>query len=342
MNTKTFLSGYHQRQRRYYWVSGLLIILLGGLSVANLALGSTVYSLDTIFEVLSGKSVEGASFTLLNLRLPRVVVGLLTGIALGAAGNTFQSLLRNPLASPDIIGITAGSSSAAVFCLLVLNISGGIVSAIALLFGLAVAALIYLLSRGKGFSKGRLILIGIGIQSMLYAVIDYILLKSAPNDLPAAMRWLKGSLNGAQMDRVPLLLVAVVIGVVFILILSRRLQVMQLGDAVAFTLGVNVKVSYILFISLAVCLISFATSVSGPIASVALLSGPIASALVGRSHANTMLAALVGATLVLLADFIGQHAFAIRYPVGVITGLLGAPYLLLLLSKVYRKGGRIS
>ncbi|MNJ71556.1 putative siderophore transport system permease protein YfhA [compost metagenome] len=115
-----------------------------------------------------------------------------------------------------------------------------------------------------------------------------------------------------------------------------------MGDAVAFTLGVNVKVSYILFISLAVCLISFATSVSGPIASVALLSGPIASALVGRSHANTMLAALVGATLVLLADFIGQHAFAIRYPVGVITGLLGAPYLLLLLSKVYRKGGRIS
>lgn len=342
MNNRTFLRRYRQMQRRYWLISGLLILLIGCLCIAMLALGSTFYSLQTIFEVLSGKSVEGASFTLLNLRLPRVAVGLLTGMALGVAGNTLQVLLRNPLASPDVIGITAGSSSAAVFCLLVLNLSGGIVSAIALLFGLAVAAVIYFLSRGKGFSKGRLILTGIGIQGMLYAVIDYIVLKSVPNDLPAAMRWLKGSLIGVQMDRVPLLLAAVVIGVVFILLLSRRLQVMQLGDDVAFTLGINVKFSYVLFISLAVFLISFATSVSGPIASVALLSGPIAAGLVGRSNVNTVFAGLVGAMLVLLADFLGQHAFPVRYPVGVITGLLGAPYLLFLLSKVNRKGERFS
>ena len=264
--------------------------------------------------------------------------GLLVGIAFGIAGNTFQTMLRNPLASPDIIGVTSGSSVAAVFCILVLGLSGPAVSIISVISGLLVSMLIYLLSKDISFSGSRLILIGIGIQAMLQAAISFLLLKASQYDVPGAMRWLSGSLNGMTMKDIPTLFIVVMVFGIISLLFTKYLQVLELGDEFATTLGIRLNLVRIILILSAVFLIAFATSTTGPIAFVAFLAGPIASKIVGRGSSNVLASGLVGALLVLSSDMIGQYVFSTRFPVGVITGILGAPYMLFLLICINRRG----
>ncbi|WFR55686.1 iron chelate uptake ABC transporter family permease subunit [Anaerocolumna sp. AGMB13025] len=339
-NNLTILkTGYRSRHYRYLMVTLFLVILTLSLSIAMLLLGNTRYPLSVVIRVLLGEEINGASFAIGTIRLPRMLSGLLVGLAFGMAGSTFQTMLRNPLASPDIIGVTSGSSAAAVFCILVLKVSGGLVSAAAVIAGLFVAALIYLLSKGGSFSGGRLILIGIGIQAMLNAFTSYLLLKASQYDVPGALRWLSGSLGGAQMKDIPILFTVVIIFGVIIILLGKHLKILELGEQTALTLGVRTDVTRLLLVLSSVCLIAFATAVTGPVAFAAFLSGPIAARLVGIGTPNELPSGLVGASLVLGADLLGQFAFPSRYPVGVITGILGAPYLLYLLIRMNRKGG---
>ncbi|WP_069998699.1 FecCD family ABC transporter permease [Cellulosilyticum sp. I15G10I2] len=333
------LSGYHQRRLRWVVVTLILSILTLSLCVAALLLGNTFYPIDVVFRVLLGDQIQGASFTINTLRLPRMISGLLVGLAFGIAGSTFQTMLRNPLASPDIIGITSGSSAAAVFCILVLNASGSVVSITAVLSGLIVAALIYLLSRGGSFSGGRLILIGIGIQAMLNATISFLMLRASQYDVPAALRWLSGSLNGIRMSQIPSLACIVILFGILILLLGRYLKILELGEQSALTLGVRTDSIRLMLVLSSVFLIAFATAVTGPVSFVAFLAGPIATRLVGTGSANQFPAGLVGASLVIGADLIGQFAFNTRFPVGIITGILGAPYLLYLLIRMNQTGG---
>ena len=308
------------------------------LSVLVLVVGNTSYSFDTIFKVLSGEEIAGASFSIRTLRLPRMLAAVLAGFAFGISGSVFQTLLRNPLASPNIIGITSGSSAAAVFFILVLRQGGTAASAASVAAGLIVTALIYFLSQGGGFSGGKLILIGIGIQAMLNALISYMLQQAASNDVPSAMRWLSGSLNAVKLsDLVPLGL-TMILAVPLILLLGRSLSIMELGEQSALTLGVKTNLTRIVIVIAAVCLLAFATMATGPIAFVSFLAGPIAKRLSGSSIPHTLPAGLVGAILVLAGDLIGQNAFAIRLPVGVITGIIGAPYLIYLLIRTYKTG----
>jgi iron complex transport system permease protein len=320
-------------------VTIILTILTFLLCAAMLLLGNTWYSPETIIRVLSGEQIQGASFTIGTLRLPRMLTGLLVGMAFGIAGSSFQTMLRNPLASPDIIGVTSGSSVAAVFCILVLKISGAIVSAAAVIAGLLVTALIYLLSRGGSFSGGRLILIGLGVQAMLNAVISYLLLRASQYDVPGALRWLSGSLNGMRMANIPELLLIVVVFGFLIILLGKHLRVLELGEQTATALGLRADRTRLILVMCAVFLIAFGTAVTGPVAFVSFLAGPIAAKLVGTGASHTLPSGLVGASLVLGADLIGQFAFDTRFPVGVITGILGAPYLLFLLIRMNRMGG---
>jgi iron complex transport system permease protein len=329
--------GFHKRRVRFITVTVILAVITATLCSIMLYLGNTKYSPEIILRVLLGEEIKGATFAIETIRLPRMLAGLLAGMAFGMAGNTFQTMLRNPLASPDIIGVTSGSSVAAVFCILVLNVSGAVVSISAVVSGLSVAFLIYMLSRGGSFSGGRLILIGIGIQAMLNAAISYLLLRANQYDVPAAIRWLNGSLNGMQMKNIPGLFMVVLIFGCLLLLLSKMLKILELGEQSAITLGLRTDISRLLLVLSAVFLIAYATAVTGPIAFVAFLSGPIASKLAGSS--NTVTAGLTGAVLVLLADIIGQYAFDIRFPVGIITGILGAPYLIYLLIRMNRTGG---
>ncbi|GAB6087189.1 FecCD family ABC transporter permease [Alkaliphilus crotonatoxidans] len=332
-------SGYRHRRLRWIIVTLLLGLLVLALCVTALLLGNTVYSLDVVIKVLLGEQIQGATFAIATLRLPRMLAGLLVGMAFGMAGSTFQTMLRNPLASPDIIGITSGASAAAVFCILVLKASGSIVSISAMAAGLGVALLIYVLSSGGNFSGGKLILIGIGVQAMLNSFISYLLLKASQYDVPGALRWLSGSLNGIRMSSIPgLALIVIFFGLVIIL-LGRDLKILELGEQSAVTLGVRTNLTRIMLILSGVFLIAFATAITGPVAFVAFLSGPIAAKLVGVGSSNELPSGLVGAILVLGADLIGQFAFDVRFPVGIITGILGAPYLLYLLIRMNRTGG---
>lgn len=339
MRPSIIKEGYKKRRRRWTSITIFLIFITLMLASFALLLGNTFYSPEVVIRVLAGEQIKGATFAVATLRLPRMLAGLLVGISFGIAGSTFQTMLRNPLASPDIIGVTAGSSVAAVFCILVLKISGTIVSLAAVVTGLTVAAAIYWLSKGAEFSGGRLILIGIGVQAMINSLISFLMLKSSQYDIPSAMRWLSGSLNGIRLSQIPNLLIAVLIFGTAILLLGRQLKILELGEQSATTLGLNTNKIRLLLILCAVFLIAFATATTGPVAFVSFLAGPIATRLVGHGSSNQLPSGLVGAILVLCGDLIGQIALSTTYPVGIITGILGAPYLLYLLIRMNRSGG---
>lgn len=332
------MAGRTKRLRRYYLVTSLLASIAIALCCTMLMLGNTIYPASDVISVLLGEKIKGASFAVGTIRFPRMVAGVLAGFAFGAAGYVFQTMLRNPLANPNVIGITAGSSAAAVFCIIVLQASNAFVSIASIIGGLLTVILIFLLSKGTSFSIGRLILIGIGIQAMLNAVISYLLLIGRQNDIPAAMRWLSGSLNGAKLDDLYPLMLTVLIFAPILILFGKQLDMLELGEQAATSLGVDTNRTRLVLIISSVLMIALATAATGPIAFVAFLSGPIAKRLAGAGFSGIIPAGLVGIILVLASDLLGQFAFTVRYPAGVITGILGAPYLIYLLISMNRKG----
>ncbi|GHC78958.1 ABC transporter permease [Nocardiopsis terrae] len=338
---ETVARGRVRRARRRRVVIGVLAALIVLGFATTLMVGQTFYPPGDVVRVLLGQDVPGASFTVGRLRLPRAVLAVAAGLAFGLCGVTFQTMLRNPLASPDIIGISAGASAAATFAIVVLSLDGAGVSAFAIVAGLAVALAVYALSFKGGVSGTRLILIGIGVAAMLESLTSYILDRAAMWDLQEAMRWLTGSLNGATWNGALPVVVALLLLGPLLLGLSDNLSALQLGDDTASALGVRVDRTRLLAVVGAVGLISFATAAAGPIAFVAFLSGPIAARLVGSDGSLLVPSALVGALLVLVADFCGQFAFGTRFPVGVVTGVLGAPYLVYLIVRTNRVGGSL-
>ncbi|KLV23256.1 iron ABC transporter [Niallia circulans] len=329
--------GRTKRRRRFIIVTSLLAIIAFALCCMMLMLGNTIYPVGDVISVLLGEQVKGTSFAVGTIRFPRMVAGVFAGFAFGISGHVFQTMLRNPLANPNVIGITAGSSAAAVFCIIVLHASSTFVSIASIIGGLATVLVIFLLSKGTSFSIGRLILIGIGIQAMLNAVISYLLLIGQHHDVPTAMRWLSGSLNGVKMENLYPLMITVLLLAPIIILLGKRLDMLELGEQTAASLGVNTDRTRVVLVISSVLIIALATATTGPIAFVAFLSGPIAKRLVGIGFSSVIPAGLVGIILVLASDLIGQFAFVARYPVGVITGILGAPYLIMLLIRMNRK-----
>ncbi|MFC3996148.1 FecCD family ABC transporter permease [Nocardiopsis sediminis] len=319
-----------------------VVAVLAGLTVlvfaASLMVGRTFYPPGDVVGVVLGQDVPGASFTVGRLRLPRAALAVVAGLSFGLAGITFQTMLRNPLASPDIIGISAGASAAATFAIVVLSLGPAAVSAVAIAAGLAVAVVVYALSFKNGSAGSRLILIGIAIAAMLESFTNHILDRAAEWDLQEAMRWLTGSLNGATWNDVLPVTVALLVLAPVLLHRSGELALFPLGDDTASALGARVERTRLVAVVGAVGLVSFATAAAGPIAFVAFLSGPIAAGLTGRNGSLLIPAALVGALLVLVADLVGQFALGSRYPVGVVTGVLGAPYLVYLIIRTNRVG----
>ncbi len=322
------------RQRLTVAVLASTVLALVALT---LMLGQSFTPPAAVLRVLLGEDVAGASFLVGTLRLPRAMVLLLAGLSFGLGGVVFQIMLRNPLAGPDIIGITSGASAAAVFALIVLSVSGPVVSIIAIVAGLAVALLVYGLAARNGVAGTRLILVGIGVSAMLNSMTAYILSSAPAWNLQEALRWLTGSVNGAQLGEAASLLLALVLCGGVLLSQHRDLEALRLGDDTAAGLGVRVARTRITVIVAAVGVIATASAVTGPIAFVSFLSGPIAARIVGGGSLLVP-AALVGAVLTLGGDYVGQFLLPSRYPVGVITGALGAPYLLYLIVRINRSG----
>ena len=250
--------------------------------------------------------------------------------------------MGNPLASPDIIGVTSGASVAAVFGILVLKLPTGVVSLLAVVAGLLVSCLIYVLAQGGGFSNARLILTGIGMQAFLNAIISWLLLKASEYDVANALRWLSGSLNGVKLSEVLSTWDCSLCSRLWNPFTQSAVNDASDGRKSCGYSWCEIEngsfgfVFYFLFL-----LVAFATSVTGPIASVAFLAGPIAARLCGGGRTNMLSSALVGSVLVLASDLIGQFALPSRYPVGVVTGILGAPYLIFLLLRMNKKSEHV-
>jgi len=341
VSVDSLVAGRTRRSRRRILLTAGIGLSVLAVLVVSLMVGNTFYGPDKVLRVILGQQVPGASFTVGDLRLPRATLGLLAGLCFGIAGVTFQTMLRNPLASPDIIGISTGASAAAVAGIVFFSLSETAVSFVALAAALATAAAIYLLANKRGFAGARLILIGIGVAAMLQSVVIYVLSKADTWDLQTATQWLTGSLNGASWNSVAPLGIACAVLIPIFLLQERNLGLLRLGDDSARALGVRVQPTRVVLVLAAVGLLAFATAATGPIAFVALMSGPITARILGPGASLTLPAGLVGALLVLVADLVGQFAFGNRYPVGVITGVIGAPYLIFLLIRTNRSGGSI-
>lgn len=324
-------------------VLGLVVLVL--VLAWSVGAGDFPIPVPDVLAVLAGGGDPAHRFVIEELRLPRAGVALVVGASLGIAGALFQTFARNPLASPDVLGITDGASLGAVF-VIVMGSSGGVlatgmsslgVAAAALAGGLVTSAALYLLAWRRGIDGTRFVLIGVGLSAVMTAGVSWLLTKAAIYDLPAALRWLAGSLAGrGWAEAQPAVYGLLILGPVAI-ILTQTLRVMQLGDDSARGLGVRLQLAQGSILVVAVCLTAFAVSAAGPIDFVAFVVPQIALRLVGGSRPPLISSAILGALLVLTADTVSRVVFPTELPVGVVTAIIGAPYLLWLLSRVNRK-----
>ena len=318
-------------------VTVLLVILLVALALADLALGHRVYSMSDLLGVVWGQSDEGTRFVILQLRMPRTLIGCVAGIAFGMAGIGFQHLLRNMMASPDIIGITAGANTAAIFGIVVLGLSGMPLACLAVMGGLLTALLVMALAWRGSFDPTRLILIGIGVAAGFNALGSWLMIRSDQWNIQAATRWLTGSLADAQWTDLPILATTTLLGATLLLALDRNISTLQLGPEMAAGLGVRVSRVQFQVIIVGVLLLSVATATTGPISFVSFLSGPIAAVLVGRGASALIQSGLVGGCLVLGSDIVAQHLPTTQVPVGIITSIVGGPVLIAIMVLMTRR-----
>ncbi|RSD24011.1 iron ABC transporter permease [Amycolatopsis eburnea] len=319
-------------------MSAGLVVALVAVFALSLAVGDFPVPLGDLPGLLFGDGVGRAAYVVTELRLPRAVTGLLAGLAFGTSGALFQRLLRNPLASPDVIGVTQGASAAAVVALVLFEASGVVVSAAALAGAVLTGAAIHLLSRRGGVHGYRLVLVGVGVGAVLTSVVSYLMTWADVTLAQQALVWLTGNLNGRGWDQAAPLALALVVLLPLALSQNRALTGLQLGDDTAAGLGLRVERSRLVLLLLAVALAAFATAAAGPVSFVAFVANPIATRLVGGTRAGLVPAALTGALVVLLGDFAAQHLLGEQLPVGVVTGAVGAPYLLWLLATANRAG----
>jgi iron complex transport system permease protein len=317
-----------------------LAVLVVALALVSIAVGAYTISLPDLLATVLGGGTTSDRFIVVKLRLPRVVLAILVGVAFGLAGALFQSLLRNSLASPDIIGISGGASVAAVLSLLVFGATGLAVSVSALAGALVVAFAIYLLAWRSGMNGMRFVLIGVGIAFMAQAVLGYLITRGDVRDAQQALVWMVGGLGGASWGDILIMAVSLIVLLPAVAVLAAKLRILQLGDDLAAGLGVSVQRSRLALIVVAVALVAIATALVGPLAFVAFVSAPIARRMVHGGRVALVPSALVAVVLVLGADFVAQHLIATgtQVPAGIVTGLIGAPYLLWLISTTNREG----
>lgn len=323
--------------RRRVALIALTLLLPIGVLVA-LGLGSSDITPAQAAVALLGQGEPGNVFVVRGLRLPRVLTAVAVGAALDASGLLLQALLRNPLGSPDVMGVSAGASLAAVLAIgaavapLVLPLAAGVGA------GLAVVIL-HLLGTRSGTGGVRLVLAGVGINAVASAATALAVARLPVGRLGAAEVWLAGSLNARNWTHVTAAVVGLVLALPAAFLLVRRLGVLELGDELAVGAGVPVRRTRIELLAVAAVLAGTGVAVAGPIGFVALGAPHIARRLVGPSGGRTLVTAtLIGALLVLAADVIGQWVLdPIPLPAGVVTAVIGAPYLLWLLHRWGRR-----
>lgn len=322
-----------QARRRNVRVYGVLAVVLLAVAMVTLLVGDYVLGPDRVVVTLFGGGERVEQYVVTQVRLPRLLMALLCGAALALAGSLLQALLRNPLASPDLLGISGGASVAAVTAVLVLGLPSLAVTGFAFAGGLVVAGILLLAARHVRDGGYRLVLAGIGISFLCAAIVGYLIKRAQLNDAQSAMVWITGSLGATVWRDVLVVAVVLAIAVPLVVIASRMLPLIALGHDVASGLGVRPVVVRTAIVALAVLLAAAATAFIGPVAFIALAAPAIARGIIGRGAAALAASALVGAILLATADLVAQFAIpGLAVPVGVVTGVTGAPYLLWLLA----------
>ncbi|MET9503885.1 iron chelate uptake ABC transporter family permease subunit [Streptomyces sp. NPDC006622] len=324
------------------WIAGVTVLLAAATFLVfclSIAVGDFPIGLTDVIATLLGRGEQVDEFVIMDLRLPRALAGLVVGIALGVSGAITQSVARNPLASPDILGITGGAGAVAVF---LVTVSGGTAGAITDSIGLSAAALagglgtgllVYFLAWRRGIDGLRLILIGISASAVTEAITTWLLVSADIRDVARAQAWLVGSLDNRSWNEVwvalwcTLVLLVVVSGAAF------PFKPMHFGDEVAAGLGVRYGRVRAVLLLCAVLLAGVAVSAAGPVPFVALVAPQVAMRLT-RSPTPPMAASgLVGSLLLIGADLAARTALPVTLPVGVVTAAVGGPFLVYLLVR---------
>ncbi|MGW4748686.1 FecCD family ABC transporter permease [Streptomyces sp. NPDC004290] len=328
-------AGRRSRDRRTLLTVSALAVAVLGLTTASVLLGG-IGRIDPadVLPAAFGLRDGLADYMIFRLRMPRALSALLAGALFGLAGSLYQRLIRNPLATPDIVGISAGAGAGAATALLYAPAAFTLgVPAAAVLGSFVLVAAVHLLSWRGGVDTYRLVLVGIGLSAVCTAYTNYLFTVADQQSIAIAMRWTVGSTSAADWDGVTTLAVGFGACATAALFLGRSLAVLALGDGFAAALGARVTASRIGVLLLGAAAAALATSVVGPIGFVSLVSGPIAVRLVGTGR-STLVAPAVGAVMVLGADVLAQHAPLISpVPTGVLTALLGAPYFVWLILR---------
>lgn len=321
-------------------VLSCLVLMLISLGVAIFSLRSGAVTLDfkQVLDALTGSAPRNITMVVTEWRLPRVMMALLVGAALGISGAIFQSLMRNPLGSPDVMGFNTGAWSGVLVAMVLFGQHLTAITLAAMAGGILTSLIVWALAWRDGIETFRLIIIGIGMRAMLMAFNTWLLLQASLETSLSAGLWFAGSLNGLTwaktLPAAPLILLMFVCA----LLLVKRMRLLEMGDDSACALGVSVERSRLMLMLVAVVLTAAATAIAGPISFIALVAPHIARRLSGTARWGLTQSALCGSLLLLAADLCAQQLFMpYQLPVGVVTVSLGGIYLIVLLVQESRK-----
>ncbi|MEU6645012.1 iron chelate uptake ABC transporter family permease subunit [Saccharomonospora sp. NPDC046836] len=313
-------------------------------AVAVLAIGTGDYPMSpgAVLRTLAGQGSRYDYLIVTEQRLPRVLVAVAVGVALAVSGAVFQTLSRNPLGSPDVIGFTAGSATGGVATIIIFGAGTATVALGAIAGGLLTGLVVSVLCGPRGLRSDRLVLVGIGISAVLVGVNSLLLTRATVEAASQAVTWQVGNLAGRGWGYLWPIVVALAVLVPVVLLYGRPLLMLEMGDETATGIGVDVdRVRRVLFV-LAVALTAVAVATAGPVPFVALAAPQLAKRLTRRPGPNLVPSAVMGALLVVLADYLGQRILdASLLPVGVVTSALGGAYLAWFLLLGRRSAARV-
>ncbi|PXA67999.1 FecCD family ABC transporter permease [Cryobacterium arcticum] len=320
--------------RRSAIVAVVLVIVTFGVAALTISTGAYELSPAGALRVFFGEGSTLDRFIVIDQRLPRATAALLVGASLGASGAIFQSVSRNPLGSPDIIGFTTGAATGGLVVILLVGTSTAATIMVGtILGGFATAAVVLAIAFRRGLTGDRLVLAGIAVAAMLAASNDYLISRASIEDAEAAKAWQYGSLNAISWP--PLVPLAIVLVVVLpaALLVTRQLRVLELGDDAAAGVGLNLTRARTFTLAIGVCLAAIAVATAGPIGFLALAAPQLARSL-ARSPGVTVLASTVmGSLILVVADLVAQRLLSpFQIPVGLVTSALGGAYLVWMLT----------
>lgn len=324
--------------RRLIISSIMLLAASLALAVWGLCSGAVTLDIGQVFDALSGNAPRAMELVVMEWRLPRVTMALLTGAALGVSGAIFQSLMRNPLGSPDVMGFNTGAWSGVLVAMVLYGQDLTAIALAAMAGGVLTSLLVWLLAWRNGIETFRLIIVGIGIRAMLVAFNTWLLMHATLETALSAGLWNAGSLNGLTWGKTVPSAPFIVLMFIAAALLCRRMRLLEMGDDSACALGVSVERSRLMLMLVAVVLTASATALAGPISFVALVAPHIARRISATARWGLTQSALCGALLLLAADICAQRLFIpYQLPVGVVTVSLGGIYLIALLIQESRK-----